>query len=178
VSRARVLERKPNPAPVAARDFVSLSASLVPGVGFAGGLLFLWLTDDRFGWVWLPASQPVELWIVALCGVVGTAGGTADWLYHRLYVAAGPREHRAHVLALAGGGVPLFLLMAAASVSVDPRPYLVPILVFALATTVVICYDEFMFHQRRCLPVENAMHWASVFGNGAAWLAWMHWIFG
>jgi predicted membrane protein len=66
--------------------------------------------------------------------------------------------------------------MAAASVISNPTPLLLPILVVALYTTVMICHDEFRFHTR-CGRFESLTHRLLVFGNGIAWLAWMHWCF-
>jgi hypothetical protein len=41
----------------------------------------------------------------------------------------------------------------------------------------MICYDEFVFHRKRCGRYETMLHRLLVFGNGIAWLAWMHWCF-
>jgi hypothetical protein len=102
----------------------------------------------------------------------------SDWFLHRSgLTAVGKAEHRSHVAALAGGGVPLFLLMAAASVIARPQRLLLPILLVVLYTTVLICYDEFVYHRRRCKPLETLTHRLLVFGNGLAWTAWMHWCF-
>ena len=43
-------------------------------------------------------------------------------------------------------------------------------------TVVLICYDEFLFH-RRCGRFETLMHRLLTFGNGLAFLAWVHWCF-
>lgn len=83
----------------------------------------------------------------------------------------------AHLLALGTGGVPAAVLMCAASIDADPRPYLLPVLVVVLYTTALICYDEFMFHRKWCGRLETVLHRLLVFGNGSAWLAWMHWCF-
>src|SRR5436305_1200269 len=75
-------------------------------------------------------AHPWEFWAVALCGTAATVGDTLDWLFHRSgQTVVGRREHRAHVMALAGGGVPLFALMALASLSPRPAAYLLPVLV-------------------------------------------------
>ena len=54
---------------------------------------------------------------------------------------------------------------------------LLPIIVVALFTATLICYDEFVFHRKRCGVYETLLHRLLVFGNGVAWLAWMHWCF-
>jgi Na+/glutamate symporter len=72
--------------------------------------------------------------------------------------------------------VPLFALMAAASVSAWPTSYLVPVLVVLIYTVVMICYDDFVFH-RRCGRFEAFTHRLLTCGNGLAFLAWAHWCF-
>ena len=154
----------------------ALLAMLAPAVGFP---LAVWAVRDRPGFEWVrhPSQFPWQLWTIAACGAAATAGGACDWLIHRSGVTAvGRAEHRAHVLALAGGGLPLFGLTAAASVSRRPLDLLVPVVVVAVVTVVLICRDEFRFH-RRCGRVEMLTHRALTIGNGLAWLAWVHWCF-
>ena len=67
--------------------------------------------------------------------------------------------------------------MAIASLIDRPADLLIPIIVALLTTTVLICYDEFAFHVRRCKPFETRLHRMLVFGNGLAFLCWMHWLF-
>ena len=67
--------------------------------------------------------------------------------------------------------------MAAASVMPRPQLLLVPVLLVVLFTTVAISYDEVVVHRKRCGAYETALHRVLVFGNGIAWLAWMHWCF-
>src|SRR5947208_2042605 len=123
----------------------ALGALLVPAVSFPLGLLLL-RGDPRFAWLGDVRAYPRELWAVAACGAAATLGGVLDWRFHRSgETVVGRREHRAHLLALAGGGVPLFALMAAASISSQPAQFLVPVLVVLIYTTVMICYDEFVF---------------------------------
>jgi hypothetical protein len=88
----------------------------------------------------------------------------------------GVREHHAHVAALGLGGLPLFCLMAAASLSARPLAFLMPVLAVLVVTVVLICYDEFRFH-RRCGWYEAVMHRLLTVGNGLAFLAWAHWCF-
>jgi hypothetical protein len=149
---------------------------LVPAVGFPLGLALLW-GDPRFGWLTRPAEYPWELWAVALCGSAATAGGVGDYLFHRSgLTVVGVREHRAHLAALAGGGIPLFALMTLASLSLRPERFLLPVLVALIVTVILVCYDEFVFH-RRCGRLETLAHRLLTLGNGLAFLAWAHWCF-
>lgn len=162
--------------PLTGMQVANLLALFLPGLAFCLGLLWLG-GDPRFAWVRGGASAPWQLWAIAGAGVVATAAGLGDWLYHAAgHRVVGPGERRAEFMALVFGGLPLFVLMAAASVLADPRALLVPVLVVALATVVLIAYDEFTYH-RRCGRLEAALHRLLVFGNGAAWLAWVHWCF-
>ena len=154
----------------------ALVAMFVPAAFFPAGL-FLLRHDARFAWLSDVRTFPWELWMIALCGTAATLGGVLDWRFHRSgKTVVGRREHRAHVLALAGGGVPLFVLMAAASVSPRPVQLLLPVLVVLVYTVVLICYDEFIFH-RRCGRFEAFAHRLLTCGNGLAFLAWAHWCF-
>ena len=155
----------------------SLAALFFPAVGFAAALA--WVSDrPDFAWV-THGPWPWQLWILAVCGTAATAAGLLDWWYHRAVAkcAISPKERRCELLALAAGGAPVFVLMLAASVSARPLAWLLPVLVFVLFTTALICYDEFIFHRKRCQAFETALHRVLVFGNGAAWLAWAHWCF-
>lgn len=171
------LPSKRNRKPLLPTDFISLSALFVPAFLFCTGLIYLGYFDSRFQWLRTPVNYPWEFWLIAFAGTVATLGGVGDWIIHRLFVATGPKERRAHLLALATGGVPLALLMGWASVAERPQALLIPITLAVLYTTTLICYDEFQFHLKRCTPIETLMHRLLVFGNGAAWLAWLHWIF-
>jgi hypothetical protein len=156
---------------------VALAAMLAPAVGFPLLLLFA-SRFPRFAWLATPARYPWELWLITVCGTAATLGGVLDWRFHRSgETAVGRGEHLSHVAALVGGGLPLFVLMAVASVVRRPAVLLLPILVVAGATIVMICYDEFVFHRRRCAAYETLTHRLLTLGNGAAWLAWMHWVY-
>src|SRR4051794_9855348 len=121
----------------------ALLALLVPALAFPLGL-FLLRDDPRFAWLGDVRAYPWELWAVAVCGTVATVGGACDWLLHRSgRTTVGRGEHRAHLAALAGGGVPLFVLMAGASLSPAPARFLIPVLVVLIYTVVLISYDEF-----------------------------------
>ena len=155
---------------------LALGALLVPAVLCPLGL-FLLRVDPRFAWLGDVRAYPWELWAIAACGTAATLGGVLDWRFHRSgQTVVGRSEHRAHLLALAGGGVPLFALMAAASISPRPERFLVPVLVVLIFTVVMICYDEFVFH-RRCGRFETFTHRLLTCGNGLAFLAWAHWCF-
>jgi hypothetical protein len=67
--------------------------------------------------------------------------------------------------------------MSFASLSARPLQFLLPVLIVLLFTVTLICYDEFIFHRRRCRRLETVLHRLLVFGNGTAWLAWAHWCF-
>lgn len=176
-ARIDALPLKDNPDQVRAKDFLSLLALFSPALLFFLGAVLLTLGDPRFNWLKTPTQYPWELWALIGFGTVATLGGLGDWAFHRMFVAAGPRERKSHMLALGTGGFPLALLMAAASLSTTPEQYLIPIQLVVLYTTALICYDEFVFHRKRCKRLETLMHRLLVFGNGAAWLAWMHWIY-
>src|SRR5439155_20901691 len=103
-------------------------------------------------------------------------GGRDRRFHRRDDTGDGRREHRANLLALAGGGMPLFALMAAASISPRPACFLVPVLVVLIYTVVMICYDEFVIH-RHCGRIETFTHRLLTCGNGLAFLAWAHWCF-
>lgn len=154
----------------------ALAAMLVPAVLFPLGL-YLSRHNTRFAWLGDVRAYPWELWAIAACGTTATLGGIVDWWFHRRgETVVGRLEHRAHLLALAGGGVPLFVLMAAASISTRPTRFLVPVLLVLIYTVVMICHDEFIFH-RRCGRFETLAHRLLTCGNGLAFLAWAHWCF-
>lgn len=155
----------------------SLVLSLIPGAVFVLSLA-LASCSARFVWIASPAAWPWQLWLVALAGSLATTAGVLDWLYHRhAGVAIGRPERRAEMLALGLGGVPLFALMLAASASMAPHVFLVPVLVVLVLTTALVVFDEVAFHRRRCAPVENLLHRALTVGHLVAFLAWAHWVF-
>jgi hypothetical protein len=153
----------------------SLILLFTPVIAIGCCLLWAW-QQPKFSWLHYPQHYPWELWVASITATIAVAGGLADWRYHR----QGKRkitaiERRYESMALAGG-VPLFILMAAATLSTQPNQFLIPVLIIVLYMTVLICYDEFIFH-RGCKPIETLMHRMLVFGNGAAWLTWAHWCF-
>ena len=156
---------------------VSLVALFLPGALFGIGL-FLVRGQPRFAWLASIADYPAEFWIILTSGTVATVAGFLDWRHHRSgQTAIGRPEHQSEILALVAGGLPLSLLMATASVLPRPQILLVPILIVVLFTVVMICYDEFVFHRKRCGTYETTLHRVLVLGNGIAWLAWMNWCF-
>ena len=156
---------------------LSLIALFVPGSLFVLEL-FLVRHQPRFAWLAAPPYYPWEFWVIAIFGCMATAAGVADWLYHRSgRTRIGPREHRSELVALGSGGLPLFVLMSIASVLPRPAVLLIPVIVVVLFTTTMICYDEFVFHRKRCGSYETTLHRILVFGNGIAWLAWANWCF-
>lgn len=165
-----------NPKPLHLRSAFSLGLLFAPGVLFILALYLLKDANPRFAWFNDPAHYPWQFWAIGLFGTVATLGGAGDWLFHKVYVTVGPNEHHSHILALGAGGV-VFLLMAAASVLAYPVDLLIPVNVALIVTVVLICYDEFAFHVRRCKPFETLLHRMLTLGNGAAFLCWMHWLF-
>jgi hypothetical protein len=156
---------------------VNLIPLFLPGVLFGIGL-FLLRDQPRYAWLASPAKYPWEFWLILACGLVATAAGVLDWRFHRSgKTVVGRAEHHSEFTAMAAGGLPLFVLMMAASIVPRPQLVLIPVLVAALFTSALICYDEFVFHRKRCDNYENLLHRLLVFGNGIAWLAWVHWCF-
>jgi hypothetical protein len=156
---------------------IALLAMLAPAVLFPVGLVLV-SHQPAFSWALNPLRWPAELWVMAVFGSIATVGGVLDWLFHRSgQTSVGRPEHHSHVAALVGGGIPMFALMCAASLSTRPQLYLLPILVVFGYTLVLICYDEFVFHRKRCDTFETITHRMLTLGNGVAWLAWMCWIF-
>lgn len=175
MAKEKILVR--NRREIRLHDFASLASMVTPGALFGVALLAAYRTDARFDWLASVSRYPMELWVIAVCGTIATAGGFGDWLFHRMFVTVGPREHRSHLLALGSGGVPLFALMVMASIIARPSLLLIPILVVAIYTISLICFDEFVFHRVRCTRLETMLHRMLVMGNGVAWLAWMNWCF-
>jgi hypothetical protein len=156
-------------------NVANLVALFAPGAAFAMGLFAL-RDDPRFAWI-RAGRPPAELFVIAVAGALATAAGVADWRFHRQgHRVVSRTESRVELVALAGGGGPLLLLMAWASVRANRGAALVPILVTALFTAAAITYDELRFHGRSPAR-ERAFHGTLVGGMAVAWLAWMHWLF-
>jgi hypothetical protein len=174
---AQIVSASSPPRALGGRLPLTLLALFLPAALFGLGLLLV-REHPRFAWLSSLALYPWEFWVLLTSGLVATAAGVLDWRYHRSgKTAVGRREHSLELTALAGGGLPLFALMGAASVVSRPLLLLIPVLVVVLWTAVLICYDEFVFHRKRCGTYETILHRLLVFGNGIAWLAWSHWCF-
>ena len=162
----------------ACRPYVSLVLLLVPPALF-GLLLLLFRGNARLQLSGTFPYLPWQFLVVGAAGTVATLGGILDWRYHRnpLNLKIPKKERDAEAAALGLGGVPMFALMSLATLQRQPTVWLIPIVVVLIYTVVAISYDEFVFHVKRCGPVENVYHRMLVFGNGAAWLAWFHFIY-
>lgn len=160
------------------RSYLSLLLLFCPAVLFTV-LLFVFRNDPKLQ---MSAAFPFLPWqfcIVAVFGVIATAGGVLDWKFHRdpLKLKISKKERDAEAAALGLGGVPMFILMWFAMMSETPTNYLIPIVVVLIYAVSTICYDEFVFHIKRCGKVETRYHRMLVFGNGLAWLAWFQFIY-
>lgn len=159
------------------RDYLSLGLLFVPAVGFCVFLYYNRAAIKEFsgGFPYLP----VEFLLIALFGIVATVGGVLDWFYHRneLQMKISIKEREAEAKALGLGGVPMFLLLWFATFSTHKNLFLLPIIIVLIYTVVLICYDEFVFHIKRCEAREHFYHKMLVFGNGFAWLSWMYYIY-
>ena len=160
------------------RYYLSLVLLFVPAVLF--GLLFFVFRESpklrvENGFPYLPW----QFLAVIFFGTVATIGGTLDWRFHRdpLQLKISNKERDAEAKALGLGGLPMFVLMWLAMMSTQPANFLAPIVIVLTYTVVAICYDEFVFHINRCEKTETLYHRMLVFGNGAAWLAWFHFIY-
>lgn len=122
---------------------------------------------------------PWQFCLIGLFGIVATIGGVLDWRFHRnpLNMKIPQKERDAEAKALGLGGLPMFILMWFAMMNKNPSNFLIPVLIVLIYTVVAICYDEFVFHIKRCGKIENMYHRMLVFGNGIAWLSWFHFIF-
>ncbi|MCW7469268.1 hypothetical protein [Leptospira kanakyensis] len=117
--------------------------------------------------------------VIIVTGIVATIGGFLDWRFHRktLNMKISRKERIVEAIALGLGGLPMFFLMWFAMVSTKPFEFLIPIILVLIFTVSAICYDEFIFHKKRCGNLENLYHKMLIFGNGIAWLAWFHFIY-
>jgi hypothetical protein len=153
-----------------------LALLFLPGILFVGALMWAKDINIHFAWFNDLMHYPWQFWGIGLCGTVATIGGAGDWWFHKIYVTVSPNEHHSHILALGAGGI-VFILMVVASWIDESTLLLIPVVVMLITTVVLISYDEFAFHIKRCKPFETMLHRMLVFGNGAALLFWMHWLF-
>lgn len=160
------------------RDYLSLILLFIPAVLFAL-LLLLYRDDTRLRFETVFPYIPWQFCAIALCGIIATVGGVLDWRFHRnpLNMKIPKKEREAEALALGAGGVPMFVLMWFAMMSTHPSRFLIPIVIVLIYTVTSISYDEFVFHIKRCGPLETRYHRMLVLGNGVAWLSWFHFIY-
>lgn len=161
------------------RKYLSLILLFIPAALF-GVLLFTFRNDPKLH---LGSTFPFLPWqfcCILIFGIIATVGGILDWRFHRdpLKLRISKKERDAEAKALGLGGIPMFILMWFAMMSDKPSNFLIPIIVVLVYSVVAICYDEFVFHIKRCGKTENRYHRMLVFGNGLAWLSWFHFIYG
>lgn len=160
------------------RNYLSLFLLFVPALAF---LFFLILFKDN-ELLSIDSVFPFLPWQfigVGFFGIIATVGGVLDWRYHRnpLSMKIPKKEREAEAYALGYGGVSMFFLMLFATLSPSPNLWLIPIVIVLIFTVVLISYDEFVFHIKRCGRLENIYHRLLVFGNGLAWLSWFSFIY-
>lgn len=160
------------------RYYLSLLLLFMPAVLFAV-LLFIFKDHEKLRFSSSFPFIPWQFIVLAVFGSVATIGGVLDWKFHRdpLNLRIPKKERDAEAAALGLGGLPMFIVMWFAMMSSKPTLYLIPILVILIYTVVAISYDEFVFHVKRCGKKETTYHRMLVFGNGIAWLAWIHFIY-
>lgn len=160
------------------RHYLSLILLFLPAALF-GVLIFLFRHHPQLHLNNNFPYLPWQFFMIALFGMVATIGGVLDWKFHRdpLNMKIPKKERDAEAKALGLGGLPMFILMWMAMMSSAPSFFLIPVLIVLIYTVVAICYDEFVFHLKRCSRLENTYHRILVFGNGIAWLSWFHFIF-
>ena len=160
------------------RNHLSLILLFIPAFAF---LLFLILFREN-ELLEITSVFPYLPWqfiAVGFFGIIATIGGVLDWSYHRnpLNMKIPQKERDAEAYALGYGGVTMFVLMVFATLSSMPNYWLIPIVIVLIFTVVLISYDEFVFHIKRCGRLENIYHRLLVFGNGLAWLSWFSFIY-
>lgn len=156
------------------RDYISLIFLFVPGAIFCISLSVF--KNPELPYEIIFSSHFI---IIIVSGTAGTAAGVLDWNYHRkvLGMKISKRERKAEAAALGLGGIPMSVLLASAMHSSEPKVYLLPVISILVFTAVLVCYDEFVFHRKRCSLKETVFHRILVFGNTGAFLAWFHLIF-
>ncbi len=160
------------------RTYLSIILLFIPAVLFAL-LLFLFKDHSKLQIADTFPYLPWQFFIISFFGIIATIGGALDWRFHRdpLNMKIPKKERDAEAAALGLGGIPMFILMWLAMISSNPTYFLIPILIVLIYTVAAICYDEFVFHIKRCGKIEKTYHRMLVFGNGIAWLAWFHFIY-
>ena len=160
------------------RQYLSLGLLLVPALLF-GLLIFVFKENSNLNIDNIFPYLPWQFLLLTIFGMIATVGGVLDWRFHRnpLNLKIPKKERDAEAAALGLGGIPMFIIMWFAMMSPTPNNYLIPILIILIYTVVVISYDEFVFHRKRCSKIENIYHRMLVFGNGIAWMSWFHFIY-
>lgn len=160
------------------RQYLSLVLLFIPAILFTF-LLLLFKENPKLRIGEAFPYLPWQFLIIAVFGITATIGGILDWKFHRdpLNLKIPKKERDAEAQALGLGGIPMFILMWFAMISSHASNFLIPILIVLIYTVAAICYDEFVFHIKRCGKIENFYHRMLVFGNGIAWLAWFHFIY-
>lgn len=160
------------------RTYLSLVLLIIPAILFAL-LVFIYQGNQKLQIFNVFPYLPWQFFIIFIFGVTATLGGFLDWKFHRnpLNMKIPKKERDAEAMALGLGGLPMFILMWLAMLSSNASNYLIPIIIVLIYTVVAICYDEFVFHIKRCGRIETIYHRMLVFGNCFAWLAWFHFIY-
>lgn len=160
------------------RKYISLLFLFVPTILFAI-LVYVYRESSVLQIEHTFPYLPWQFLVLIFFGSIATTGGILDWRFHRkvLGMKMSKKERRAEAIALGLGGIPMFIVMSLATLSPKPIIYLIPIIIILIFTVVMISYDEFVFHTKRCGKLETIYHRMLVFGNGIAWLAWLHFIY-
>ncbi|MBA3665497.1 MAG: hypothetical protein H0W61_14985 [Bacteroidetes bacterium] len=160
------------------RKYFSLVMLFTPAMLF-GLLLFIYRNNAKLHITNSFPFLPWQFLLIITFGILATTGGVLDWRFHRnpLNMKIPKKERDAEAVALSLGGVPMFILMWLAMINSKPEVFLIPIIIVLIYTVVAICYDEFVFHIKRCGKLENFYHRLLVFGNAIAWLCWFHFIY-
>lgn len=160
------------------KNYLSLILLFIPATAFVA-LLAIYYDHPRLETTGIFPFLPWQFYIVAVAGLIATYGGIADWRYHRgtLSMRIPQKEREVEAKALGIGGTFMFVLMWLATLSDKPHWYLIPIVIVLIYNVVMISYDEFVFHRKRCRPEETRLHRMLVFGNGLAWLSWFSFIY-
>jgi hypothetical protein len=160
------------------RNYLSLLLLFLPALGFIF-CLYIFRNHASLHIISVFPFLPWQFFIIGIFGIIATIGGVLDWSFHRdpLKLKISKKERDAEAAALGLGGIPMFMLMWLAMISATPIFYLIPIILFLIYTVVAICYDEFVFHIKRCSKRENIYHRMLVYGNGVAWITWFHFIY-
>ena len=152
---------------------LSLVGALIPGVVFAG--LVLSGGEGLYSSRFLLLLNSWELVPIIGFGLLGLGSAIADWMFHRTGDTGVicKKERDVEKAALWLGGVPIFFVTLHATFFGLP-PWKTCLLVLLLVlTSLFVCYDQFIFHRKRCNALENRFHLGITLGNIFAWLFWL-----